>query len=44
MGSGESIVPLETVERCILVIPGQKVMLDLDLARLYGVTTGQLNQ
>lgn len=29
---------------CIRIIRGQKVMLDRDLARMYGVTTGQLNQ
>jgi hypothetical protein len=32
------------IERSIHVIRGQRVMLDADLARLYGVTTKQLNQ
>jgi hypothetical protein len=32
------------VERRIFLVRGQKVMLDADLARLYGVTTGNLNK
>jgi hypothetical protein len=35
--------PDEVVERRIYLIRGIKVMLDSDLARLYGVTTGNLN-
>lgn len=38
------VEPLEVIERTIYVIRGQKVMLDSDLARLYGVTTGNLNK
>jgi hypothetical protein len=38
------IIPLETIERRILLIRGQKVMLDRDLAQLYGVETRVLNQ
>ena len=38
-----SLVPVERIERCILLIRGHKVMLDTDLARLYEVTTGNLN-
>jgi len=34
----------EIIEQRILIIRGQKVMLDRDLARLYGVTTKALNQ
>jgi phage regulator Rha-like protein len=37
-------VPPERVEKAILLIRGQKVMLDRDLAELYGVTTGNLNK
>ena len=37
-------VPLEQIERSIHVIRGQRVMLDSDLAALYGVTTMALNQ
>ncbi len=40
----ETIVPVEVIERKILLIRGQKVMLDKDLAALYGVTTGNLNR
>ena len=32
------------IERMILVIRGQRVIMDNDLADLYGVTTGALNQ
>jgi hypothetical protein len=39
-----SLIPVERVEQAILVIRGQKVMLDADLAILYGVTTSVLNQ
>jgi len=35
----QSIVPLERIEKCILLIRGEKVMLDRDLAELYGVAT-----
>ncbi|MGA3165709.1 MAG: ORF6N domain-containing protein [Terriglobia bacterium] len=37
------VVPLEVIERRIYLVRGQKVMLDQDLAELYGVTTGNLN-
>jgi hypothetical protein len=40
----KSLVPLELVERTILFVRGQKVILDADLAKLYGVTTKRLNQ
>ncbi|MFZ5801521.1 MAG: ORF6N domain-containing protein [Candidatus Omnitrophota bacterium] len=36
--------PNERIEKTIFLIRGQKVMLDRDLAALYGVTTGALNQ
>ena len=39
-----SIVPMERIERAILLIRGQKVMLDRDLAELYGVEPRVLNQ
>jgi ORF6N domain len=35
-------LPLERIERKILLIRDHKVMLDADLAELYGVTTGVL--
>jgi hypothetical protein len=38
------LVPIERIERAIYLIRGQKVMLDRDLADLYGVETRVLNQ
>ena len=38
------IIPIELIENKIYVIRGQKVMLDKDLAGLYGVLTKYLNQ
>src|SRR6201991_3821623 len=35
---------VQLIERRIYLIRGQKVMLDFDLAELYGVSTKQLNQ
>ena len=40
----ELAVPLEMIERRIYLIRGHKVMLDADLAELYGVETRALNQ
>lgn len=37
-------IPPERIERSILLIRGQKVMLDADLAELYGVETKFLNR
>jgi hypothetical protein len=39
-----SLIPVETIEKTIYLIRGQKVMLDADLASLYQVTTKALNQ
>lgn len=39
-----SLVPAERIDQAILLIRGQKVMLDTDLAVLYGVPTKVLNQ
>jgi hypothetical protein len=38
------MIPTEVIERKIYLIRGQKVMLDRDLANLYGVETRVLNQ
>jgi hypothetical protein len=38
------LIPGEPVERLIRIIRGQKVILDADLAKVYGVTTARLNQ
>ena len=40
----QQIIPVERIERTILLIRGQKVMLDADLAELYGVETRALVQ
>jgi len=39
-----ALVPVERIETAILLIRGQKVMLDRDLAELYGVETRVLKQ
>ena len=39
-----SLIPAERIERAILLIRGQKVMLDRDLAKLYGVRAIALRQ
>lgn len=39
-----NIIPVERIENIILFMRGQKVILDRDLAKLYGVTTGNLNK
>jgi phage regulator Rha-like protein len=39
-----AVIPVERIERAILSIRGEKVMLDNDLAELYGVETKVLNQ
>ncbi len=39
-----NLIPLDKIESKILLIRGQKVMLDRDLAILYGVETRALNQ
>ena len=40
----KTLVPIEVIERKILLIRGHKVMLSTDLAGLYGVETRALNQ
>jgi hypothetical protein len=44
MSPKTAVVPLERIERAILMVRGQKVLLDRDLASLYGVETRALNQ
>ena len=39
-----NLVPIERIEGKILLVRGQKMMLDRDLAELYGVETGQLTR
>ena len=40
----ESLVPVERVERAILILRGRRVILDSDLAALYGVTVSRFNE
>jgi len=44
MASRQSLVPIERIERAILLIRSKKVMLDADLATLYEVETRVLIQ
>jgi hypothetical protein len=44
MPKKKSVVSMKKIEESILVIRGEKVMLDTDLAGLYGVTTKRLNE
>jgi hypothetical protein len=39
-----AVVASEPIEQLILIIRGQRVMVDADLARLYGVATKRLNE
>jgi hypothetical protein len=39
-----SVIPAQRIEQAILILRGHKVMLDRDLAELYGVPTKVLNQ
>jgi hypothetical protein len=43
-GAGKALIPLDRIEQSIFVIRGQRVMLDADLAQVYGVLTERLNQ
>jgi hypothetical protein len=40
----QHVVPLEGVERSILILRGHRAILDADLAALYGVETRRLNE
>ena len=40
----KSLIPVDRIEKAILLIRGQKIMLDADLASLYGVETRVLVQ
>jgi len=44
MADDGSLIPAERIETRILLIRGQKVVLDADLAELYGVKTKRLNE
>jgi len=42
--SDQALIPIESIEGKIFVLRGHRVMLDRDLAELYGVETRVLNQ
>jgi hypothetical protein len=44
MMSENVVIPSERIERAILLIQGKKVLLDKDLAILYGASTSILNK
>jgi len=44
MPTKTDLIPAANIEKKILLLRGQKVMLDSDLAALYGVTTSNLNK
>ena len=44
MPTSKSLIPIETIQNRILIIRGQKVIIDVDLAEIYGVATKVLNQ
>ncbi|MDR1452514.1 MAG: ORF6N domain-containing protein [Candidatus Margulisbacteria bacterium] len=44
MPTAKELIPVEVIENKILLLRGKKVMLDRDLASLYGVLTKNLNK
>jgi ORF6N domain len=44
MAKRREILLVEQIEPLILLVRGQKVLFDVDLAKLYGVTTKRLNE
>src|SRR2546430_4661882 len=44
MTQPRTLIADQSIEDAILLMRGQKVLLDRDLASLYGVTTGNLNK
>jgi len=42
--AGAAIMPIGKIARAILLVRGEKVILDSDLAALYGVSTKRLNE
>ncbi len=44
MPTSKSLISIETIQNRILIIRGQKVIIDVDLAEIYGVGTKVLNQ
>jgi hypothetical protein len=44
MNKAAEIIPLERIQNFIFLIRGEKVLIDQQLAELYGVETGTLNR
>jgi hypothetical protein len=44
MNENKSVVPVEKIENRILLVRGEKVIIDADLAEFYGVPTKRLNE
>jgi len=44
MSSAKALIPVERIEGIIIHLRGRKVIIDSDLAKIYGVTTKKLNQ
>ncbi len=44
MSKSSQLIPIASIAQRILFLRGQKVMIDADLAELYGVETKALNQ
>jgi len=44
MAKSKLLIPLENIQSTILLIRGEKVMIDADLAEIYGVSTKNLTR
>lgn len=44
MSTNKELIPVERIASRIFLIRNEKVMIDSDLAEMYGVTTGNLNK
>ena len=44
MAGGSNIILVDQIKPRILLLRGQRVLIDQDLAELYGVTTRRLNE
>ena len=44
MANSKAIVPVGTIQNRILLLHGEKVIIDADLAGFYGVSTKVINQ
>ena len=44
MDESKTVIPVGKIENRILLIRGEKVIIDADLAKFYGVPTKRLNE